>query len=206
MDLSINNESYVTWLNGALRLDLPRAILTSPDKKIFAACQLTGELTISAWIQTSTLQQDGPARVVTFSSNIAERNFTLGQEAAEWNMRVRTTDTNLYWPENGMCALKAPIDSTALAHVVYTRAANGEEYLYVDGVRQSPMIGDYCWPQVAGVRGGDFSNWDSSYGFALGNELSTSSDRQFYGAYHRVSIYSTALPPQKVESLFDNGP
>ena len=54
-------------------------------------CQKSNQITIEAMIKTESLDQSGPARIITFSQNTNSRNFTLGQEK---NNRFRETDSH----------------------------------------------------------------------------------------------------------------
>jgi len=54
------------------------------------ALQRTGQMTLTLWMKTDDLNQSGPARIVTVSSNPDERNFTLAQDGHSLVLRVRT--------------------------------------------------------------------------------------------------------------------
>lgn len=47
-------------------------------------------LTILVWLKPLTLQQSGPARIVSLSTDCNNRNFTLGQSGGMLNFRVRS--------------------------------------------------------------------------------------------------------------------
>src|SRR5690606_38560137 len=119
-------------------------------------------LTVEAWIAPRSAQQGGPARIVTLSSGFYSRNFTLGQgeqygsPADNYIMRVRS---NVNDP-NGMRSILSPrgAASTSLTHLVFTRDANGNERLYING------------QQVSSQRvSGSMTTWDSSFRLALGD-------------------------------------
>jgi len=50
----------------------------------------TSQFTLGATVATADPVQIGPARIVSLSSNIAERNFTLGQDGNDLVFRLRT--------------------------------------------------------------------------------------------------------------------
>lgn len=50
---------------------------------------------MKAVITTSDLEQSGPARIVTFSNNHLNRNFTLGQHEEEFVFCLRIPKTGL---------------------------------------------------------------------------------------------------------------
>lgn len=190
MHLAISNQSGVTWVDGGLRIENRDTLLWAEDKKIYAACTLTDEITISAWVRPSCPCLTGPARVVTFSEDASLRNFTLGVDSSDWIMRLRTTQTTA----NGIPPLESGTVDTRVTHVVYTRHAAGDEFFYMDGVQQA-----------SGARLGSFTNWDATHVFGLGNEINPDDDRQFYGTFYRVGIYSQAMAAPEVAALYQQG-
>jgi hypothetical protein len=190
MHLAISNQDGVTWVEGGLRINSGRTLLWSQDKKIYDACTATDEISISAWVRPASTTMTGPTRVVTFSEDAYLRNFTLGIEGLDWVTRLRTTQTSL----NGMPNMESGTVETRIMHVAYTRNASGEEFFYVDGV-----------VKASGTRSGSFTNWDSTHVFGLGNEINPEDDRQFYGTFYRVNIYSRALSAAEVAALYQQG-
>jgi len=103
LNLKISNTAAVDWLPaGGLSVHAP-VLISSNDAagKISAAVRNSGELTLEAWISPANILQSGPARIVTVSQDGAQRNFTLGQNGATYEMRFRTTSTS----PNGLPAL-----------------------------------------------------------------------------------------------------
>lgn len=76
---------------------------------------------------------------------------------------------------------------TDLTHVVYTRDADHNAAIYINGEHA-----------VDGRVPGDFSNWNDSFRMALGNELS--GDRPWLGEFHRVALYNRALTPEQIQA------
>ena len=193
LDLNISNTASTRWLSGGgLEVHKPALIASaSAATKVINAVKKSNELTIEAWIDPANTTQSGPARIVTLSEKSSLRNFTLGQGSAAYNLRLRSTATN----GNGIPYLSSPdgILSTGLAHVVYTRSANGIARLYINGVEQSKR-----------TVGGDLGNWDSSYRFALADELT--GDRPWLGRYYQVAVYSRAFDVGDVDTHFAAGP
>ena len=203
LDLGIDNLKGVEWLpEGGLRLQHSTMLSSAkPAKKIIDACRKSGELTVEAWIKPTQARQSGPARIVTLSSDTSHRNFTLGHGGEEglaskanarslFVGRVRTSKTSA----NGIPELLSADNSVAadLAHVVYTRSADGMHHLYVDGIERDKD-----------VRPGDFSSWDSSYRLALGDEFTR--DLPWLGEYYLVAIYSRSLSPDETRQNFRAG-
>ncbi|MBD2776090.1 VanZ family protein [Iningainema tapete] len=65
------------------------AAVTSLNKKISE----TSEFTISTTVASGNTNQTGPARIVSISRNSVRRNFTLGQQGSDLDLRIRTPIT-----------------------------------------------------------------------------------------------------------------
>jgi hypothetical protein len=76
-----------------------------------------------------------------------------------------------------------------LMHVVYTRNKAGKAKIYLDGSRQAET-----------TITGDTSNWDSSWRFALANELTK--DRPWLGEFYQVAVYDRALSEREAIGRF----
>ena len=76
---------------------------------------------------------------------------------------------------------------------VFTRRANGEARIYINGeaVARSKIPGD-------------FSNWNTSYRLALGNEARTN-ERPWLGTFHDVALYHEALSAKQVRAHYATG-
>ena len=193
LDLSIANTGSVTRSDGTLSINSPTIISSGqPASKLSDAITASQELTIEAWVASNNLNQFGPARIATLSSNTSNRNFTLGQLGDEFQIRLRTTTTGTNGVDQTVTST-SDAASTSLAHVVYTRDPSGVARLYVDGV-------EIATESIGGL----LDNWDPNFAFALGAELS--SERPFLGLYDLVAIYDAALSPDEVQQNFNLGP
>jgi hypothetical protein len=196
VSLHIENTQAVTWIPGGLAVEDATLITTrAPADDLIASLQATNELTIEAWVAPARPDQNGPARIVTLSSDANRRNFTLAQGDGEetgdvYDVRLRTTSTD----DNGLPSLTTPAETltTELTHVVYTRDVNGLARLYIDG------------QEVASAEvPGDFSNWGAGAYLGLANEFGE--DRAWLGEYHLVAIYNRALTPAEVGQNYAAG-
>ena len=188
LDLNIKDTSRTSWLaGGGLSVDKATIISGTGTRKIIDAVKASNAISIEAWIKPAKTTQDGPARIVTLSANTGSRDFTLGQQQAAYDVRLRSTATD----NNGLPSLTSPPGtlSTSLTHVVYTRDKNGTANLYINGSKQSKKT-------VLG----DFSNWDTQHGFALANELTK--DRPWLGELYLVAIYDRALDATDVDERY----
>ena len=158
--------------------------------KLLEAVQASNALTVEAWIHPANTQQEGPARIVSFSKTTSHRNFTLGQEKDTYDFRLRTTRLS----SNGMPSLASPRRSvqTGLTHLAYTRNNSGQARLYINGEQKAQR-------DVPG----DMGNWDKSHRLALANELS--GGRLWKGTYHLVAIYSRSLSQDEIQENFQAG-
>jgi len=198
LDLRIPDTSKVEWLSPGLRVLSPVLVKTNQARsKLEAAPFFTDGTTIEAWLKPANNTQGGPARIITFSTDSGNRNFTLGQSATQYVMRFRTSDN----PGNGTNPdTRTPIDYIdavpTLQHVVYTRDTSGAAKLYVDRM----LVTTEAIP-------GDGSNWDNTYDFGLFNETNyPTDDRTWLGDIFLVRIYSTVLTAAEVVQNFNAGP
>ena len=193
LNLTITDTNNVTWLaGGGLRIDTPTLIHSgSAATKLIAAAVGDNALTFEAWVAPANLTQTGPARLMTISADSGKRNMTFGQDGDFLNGRMRTTTTS----NNGIPAMDSPAGglTTGMHHLVFTRSSDGTRTIYIDGVA---VVSD---TNVTG----NLSNWNTSYEFALANELT--GNRSWLGTYHLVAVYDQALSDVEVTQNFSAG-
>ena len=192
LNLHISKPAAVRWGKNSLQLQKPTQIRSvQPARKLSRDIRRSGEITVEAWIAPANIEQKGPARIITLSKSSAERNFTLGQEADQYDFRLRTLNTG----NNGSPSLSTKKEqaSARLTHVVYTRNRAGVARLYLDGKKAAEKT-------IAGA----VYNWSEQFRLALGNEFGA--DRAWLGAYHLVAVYARALLPKEVEAHYQAGP
>jgi hypothetical protein len=191
LNLSIDDSTAVSWGAGVLSVEAGTLIASNgAATKVNEAVMASNEITIEAWVKSASLDQDGPARIVTVSLDAYERNTTLGQEGDYYQVRMRTTAST----DNGKPYLTtdAGVVATDLTHLVYTRSADGQASVFINGVETA-----------SDSSAGDLSSWDASYSLALANELN--GGRPWLGDYHLVAIYSRAFSAQDVISNYAAG-
>jgi hypothetical protein len=191
MNLQINDLDKTMWGVGFLELKGATVLKAVSSEKILKMCRATNEISIECWIRPAVGAQSGPARIITFSKDAYERNFTLGQTDGGFEVRLRTTATDLNGLDESVSA-SLPL-TNEMMHVVYTRSASGTARLLINN--EEAARNDNI--------GGDFSNWEN-FDFALGNELNGA--RSWQGEYHLVSIYSRALNNIEIEQNYLAGP
>ncbi|MBK8167478.1 MAG: PKD domain-containing protein [bacterium] len=198
LHLVIADTTAATWGAGGLAITAPTRV-ASPGAaaKITAAAQVSGEITVEAWLTPGNTTQLGPARIVSLAQDGSSRNVTLGQglygslPSALYNVRLRTTVSDV----NGLPDLSTNDGSltTQRTHVVFTRDVQGVSRVYLDGV-----------PAATAAGGGDLSNWNAEYGLALANEYGA--ERPWLGELHLVAFYGVALTPAQVLQNYVAGP
>ncbi|MBT5926080.1 MAG: hypothetical protein HOH33_05635, partial [Verrucomicrobia bacterium] len=176
--------------NGLRLIGDTRLISEQTPQGLIKGIRKSDAFTIEAWITPANAQLKGPARIVTLSRNGSERNFTLGQEGARFDVRCRSSKTD----RNGLPSLasKQKTLSTDLTHVVFTLGADHRSRIYLNGVLNSE-----------GRVEGDLSAWKNNVQLALGNEVQD--DRQWKGTFHMVALYDRDLSGQEIDRHFQAG-
>ena len=116
----------------------------------------------------------------------------LSEEAQAHLRGVRLIMDEIGWPaiEPGLDFVERVVDPkgrvrTERTHVVYTRAANGEARMYINGEEAA-----------SGPIPGELSSWEGGMRLALADEVG--GGRPWLGAYHHVAVYSRALEPSEI--------
>lgn len=183
-NLIIDNPSSATWTPYGLGINDKVYMNENPPAiKLIDSCELTNEITIEVWVKPAFATQLGGARMVTLSPNAQNCNFSLVQNDQNFGFRLRTTTTT----NRGEPALLTAIGTAhnKLTHLVCTRSSDGTAKIYKDGIAIS-----------SGIFLGDFSNWDPTYRFQIGNEFIN--PREWLGTFYLVAIYNRALSPSEV--------
>lgn len=192
LDLKIEKPSAVSWQDGALVVRSATKIESvHPATKLADQTKQSNAWTIEAWIKPANASQKGPARIVSMSNNSVQRNFTLGQERDQYQVRLRATSTS----DNGLPETASGTAKVVpkLSHVVFTRQSDGGVNFYVDGEQTA-----------SGKVAGQLSNWDGGFPLILANERT--SERPWLGEFHLVAIYSRSLSDAEVSQNYAAGP
>ena len=194
LDLTLSGN--VSWVGG-YGIDIVSGKaqgLTAASRKLYDGITLSGEYSIETWVVPANVSQDDTARIISYSGGPATRNFTLGQSLYNYDFLNRNTATDA----NGSPALStADADEdlqATLQHVVTTYDPVNGRRIYVNGV-----FTDDLDP----VAGGTLIDWDNSFAFVLGNEVSGGD--QWQGKIRLVAIHNRALTPAQIIQNFDAG-
>lgn len=101
-----------------------------PPTKLTNAIQTTSAFTLATTFETRSLDQKGPARIISLSHDTSERNLTLGQYDSHLIVRLRTPATG----ENGSFMELRAKDALQLgrSHRAVVTYANSVLALYLD--------------------------------------------------------------------------
>jgi PKD repeat protein len=192
LDLVLTDAAAASWVPSGLSVE-SGTILDSgaTASKIINAVKATDEITVETWIAPADINQTGPARIATMSTNGSARNLTLGQAADGYEARLRTTEKS----NGGLPALSSPAGSASASvqHVVFVRDVAGVETIFVDGFEVSSQ-----------AVGGDFSGWDDGYRLLLANEITA--NKPWLGTLHLVAFYDRALSDIEIDQNHAAGP
>lgn len=185
----------VTWVGGwGIHVKRGKAQgSTGSSRKLHDLIRGTGEYSIEAWVAPGNVAQE-ESRIVSYSGGTTTRNFMLGQTLYSYDFFNRASTTNVAGdPKLTTAAADEDLQAT-LQHVVATFDPVNGRRLYVNG----EYTGD-----VDPSRGGTLADWDDTFAFVLGNEVS--GDRQFEGTFRLVAVHNRALTAEQVRQNFQAG-
>ncbi|MEM7396006.1 MAG: LamG-like jellyroll fold domain-containing protein, partial [Verrucomicrobiota bacterium] len=154
-----------------IRLEDGAVVVEGAEAWLHTSFRKSPAFSLEVVLRTDSLNQRGPARIISQSKDAYHRNFTLGQDGAWLVLRIRTTktDDNGRRHETRLCRL----DPKQPQHVVVT---------YRDGMLVSYLNGKAASRSEAIE--GNLANWDA-YGLLFGDEWN--GDRTWKGRLQRVA-------------------
>ena len=156
-------------------------LVRSVNEPLLRNCMKSHQLTVETVVTPANRKQTGPARIVSFSTDSATRNFTLGQSGERFIFRLRASETGPSGNGNEIDLCRIPPNQ--VCHVVVTYTTN-RLICYLNGKKA------YSTGRIRG----DFSTWEK-HAFILGDEYRDPRDWQ--GRISAVAIYSRALTPEE---------
>jgi hypothetical protein len=185
----------VTWVGGwGIQVNSGKAQgSTTASKKLFNLIKATGEYSVEAWVAPGNVTQED-ARIVSYSAGTTVRNFTMGQTMYNYDFFHRSSTTDGDGQPKLHTADANEVLQATLQHVVMTYDPVNGRRIYVNG----EFTGD-----ADPVSGGNLSDWDDTFAFVLGNEVSN--DRQWKGAIRMVAVHNRALTQSQVQQNFQVG-
>ena len=193
IDLSLSGD--VDWFGGwGITINDGKAQgTTAASKKLHDLIKATGEYAVEAWVVPANVTQE-MARIVSYSGGDTTRNFTLQQTLYDYDFLLRTTETSL----NGDPALSTPsadeVLQASLQHVVVNYDAVSGRSIYVNGELVT---------QADPVQAGSLVDWQDTFAFVLGSEVS--GQGLFQGTFRLVAVHNRVLTPEQIVQNFDVG-
>lgn len=170
----IHVEGLPRWVrNGAERgadaaISFPTPGTAFAEKADWVRSVAHGEaFTITLEVRAYRPSQTGSARIFTVSRGTSLRNITFGQQGADLELRLRTTDSNLNGSHH---LLVRDVFGDGEWHTIELRVRDRDLSLVVDRTRITRER----------LSESPFSNWDPRYRVVLGNEIG--GQRPWFGA------------------------
>ncbi|VAW56029.1 FIG00702062: hypothetical protein, partial [hydrothermal vent metagenome] len=157
---------------------------TVTSKKLTDLITLTNAYSLEAWVIPGNVTQED-SRIISYSAGDTARNFSMSQTLYNYEFLNRSSNTDA---EGRASLMTDPDDEdlqAALQHVVVTYDAVNGRRVYVNGVFTDDT-------DPAGTQGGTLLDWNDSYAFVLGNEVSGSANA-WNGTLRMVAIHNRAL-------------
>lgn len=194
--LNLTLSGDVLWVGGwgiNVRMGGKAQGSTGSSKKLHDLIRATGEYTLEAWVAPANVAQED-AYIMSYSGGTATRNFTVAQQQYQIEALNRSSTTD----SNGQPSLITDADDedlqATLQHIVMTFDPVGGRRVYVNG----EFTGDVDANTPAAI-----GDWDDTFAFVLGNEVSN--DRQFQGVYRLAVVHNRVLTPVQITQNFEAG-
>lgn len=166
---------------------------TVTSRKFQQLIGATGEYSVEAWVVPGNVVQED-ARIVTYSGSATSRNFSMGQTQYNYDFFGRSNVTDANGAPRFSTADAEQRLQASLQHVVMTFDPLNGRRIYVNGEFTGGSD-----PQGGGTLG----DWDNSFAFAIGNEVSN--NRPWAGVVRLVAIHNRALTLDQVKQNFEAG-
>ena len=189
--LNLSVSGNVSWLGSGngVSFNGGRIGSSAPAAKIINALIASGASSFEVWAMPANTTQDGPARLVSVGGDVDNQNYVLGQDGADYQVRLLHTGKDSKARPRLQTSGGVAV---AQQHIVHT--FNGSvETLYINGVAQPDQV----------IDSGNYSNWDATDLFNIGNE--SSNNRPFAGEIYLVAVYDRALSAAEVQQNFVAG-
>ncbi|MGH8258294.1 MAG: LamG domain-containing protein, partial [Steroidobacteraceae bacterium] len=168
---------------------------TTASAKLANLIQSTGEFSIEVWATPANVAQL-TADLVSYSGGPATSNFTLQQNAFQYEGLVRSSVTDTGGNPPLATSVTNQTAQAALQHVVLTYDPVNGRKLYVNG----QFTGD-----LDTKGGGTLANWDNTFALVLGDDPSGGTKNQWTGVMDMLAIHNRALTPAQVLQNFNAG-
>jgi Concanavalin A-like lectin/glucanases superfamily len=173
---------------------------TANSRKLANHIMSTGEYSIEAWVIPDSVDQgmndNNPARIVSYSGGNDQRNFTLGQYEYNYSFLNRSDQSDINGTPEIHTADDDQLLQATLQHVVVTFNPLDGRKIYVNG-----ELADVDDPDQGAV----LRDWDNGFAFVLGNETTGAATTQWKGSIRFVGMHKRALSAADIKKNFDVG-
>ncbi|HEY6452447.1 MAG TPA: LamG domain-containing protein [Steroidobacteraceae bacterium] len=166
---------------------------TATSGKLYTAISATGQYSLELWAAPANVTQTN-AFMAGYSGGTTLRNFTLAQDAMQYQAYGRSTVTDANGAPPLTTAAANMNAQAALQHIVLTYDPTHGRQLYVNG----NFTGD-----LDTAKGGTLGNWDNTFAFVLGNE--TSNDRPWQGEIRFAAVHNHAMTVSQIQENYAAG-
>lgn len=182
-----NAGGVVQWTSGGITLDGTYYLTSQGVNTAVRAIRRTRALTVETWLDVKNGAQAGPAQILAFQANNKKNWFTLAQGGAGSTNDYLNIDIqfDLTPPREWESPLTSPSGSlpNGLAHVVYTRDADGHERVFVN----TKLVAERDYP-------GSLGQWSDDVVLIVGDDKKNDPvTDQWQGRILHLSIYERAL-------------
>ena len=190
--VAVCDQQKLDWIpdESGVRIS-PCSALTSPEPPIqlYEAFRHGAELTLDVILKTTKVTANGARWIVSYSQDVLNRNFTLGQEkdALMFRLRTKITDPNGVLPHLTVPRVFSP---GVRQHIAVTYDGKTER-IYVDG----KLV------EAASFLRGNLSNWSRNHYMVIGNEITA--NRPWEGDLYRIALYNRALSAGEIVLNFE---
>jgi hypothetical protein len=194
MDLTLSgNTSWVGGWGVAFGTNGRAQASTGTSSKLYNKLSNSGQYSVEVWVNAANVTQT-KADIASYSGGDKLRNFTLAQDAFQYEAFARSSVTDQNGSPSLLTNANNQLAQAALQHVVLTYDSTHGRRLYVNGV----FSGD-----VDSSTGGAINNWDNSFAFLVGNE--TSGDHPWSGTLRFAAVHDVALTQQQIQQNYAAG-
>ena len=190
--IAVCDQQQIDWIpdERGVRIS-PCSALASPEPpmQLYEAFRHGAELTLDLFLKTAAETATGARWIVSYSQDVLNRNFTLGQEedALVFRLRTKITDPNGVLPH---LTVPKVFSSGVRQHIAVTYDGK-KERIYVDG----KLV------ETASFLRGNLSNWSRNHYLVFGNEMTA--NRPWEGILYRVALYNRALTAGEIVHNFE---
>lgn len=125
----------VEWSKRTPGIEFSGGVIQNRDVSQFLIPRLqkNNRFTVALWMKSKSIDQKGPARIVSSSPNVRGRNFTLAQQDSTFHFRVRSK--LLGWNGSRPPLVTGPVLKDTLYHHVALTFTPAATVFYFDGLR-----------------------------------------------------------------------